>query len=752
MARETDGGPGAGRVIEGLRRAWLVSTALLTIAGARKAAAQQLAGRLSDARGEPSIGTLVLASRSLPDTLTRRAVTGAGGAFSLSLPSGRYRIEALRIGHRPVSIAELTLVEGERRRLDASLPDSPIVLASVTTRGTSRCDLPPRAGEAVVTLFEEARKALTLSQLVPASGRPVARIVVSNQLTDPRGAALGPPTREIRTGTSTRPFQSLPPALIAQVGYVTTDESGSTYRAPDAGVLLSPQFAAGHCMRVVDGAGADAHLVGLAFRPASRTAGVVDVEGTIWVERSTMQLDRVEYAYVGLPPTLRRANLGGSVTFTRAPDGLWFEDRWEIRMPRTAIIREYAVGRAGEGNSTGREVLEAIQVARGEVLSLEAAGRIVYVGNTTLEDSLRAESGLVAGDADVAEMTEPPTCTAIRADSEPAATIYGTVFERPPERSPGARVTARWREEFRVTGRFDVQWIDREQASTTADDGFYSFCDLPRQRLIRLQATKEGRETPIVGARVPWEADRARANLQFVESPPTAAPRRTVPLRVVGPGGAPIPFAVVDAGGGITRVADSSGIAYLPQPGAEAQRIRVRRIGFAALDTVIALRGNGELRVELRALGQLLDAVTVTATASSPLARAGFYDRVQRVQRGAIAAEFVTPEEIEGRNAAQVSDLLRGRRTISVTRGLTPLRTIVKGRGGCDMTILLDGQRMRSDDAARIDGAVAIDDLVSGRNVLAIEIYPSTANAPSELIPLTGGGSCGIIAIWTGAP
>jgi hypothetical protein len=43
-----------------------------------------------------------------------------------------------------------------------------------------------------------------------------------------------------------------------------------------------------------------------------------------------------------------------------------------------------------------------------------------------------------------------------------------------------------------------------------------------------------------------------------------------------------------------------------------------------------------------------------------------------------------------------------------------------------------------------------IDELVDGRSIMAIEIYPSTANAPAELIPPSGRGSCGIVAIWTG--
>jgi hypothetical protein len=33
---------------------------------------------------------------------------------------------------------------------------------------------------------------------------------------------------------------------------------------------------------------------------------------------------------------------------------------------------------------------------------------------------------------------------------------------------------------------------------------------------------------------------------------------------------------------------------------------------------------------------------------------------------------------------------------------------------------------------------------------MAIEIYPSSANAPAELQSLAGRGSCGIVAVWTG--
>ena len=45
-----------------------------------------------------------------------------------------------------------------------------------------------------------------------------------------------------------------------------------------------------------------------------------------------------------------------------------------------------------------------------------------------------------------------------------------------------------------------------------------------------------------------------------------------------------------------------------------------------------------------------------------------------------------------------------------------------------------------------------INSLVGGNEISAIEIYPSSANAPYELqaAASTGRGTCGIVGIWTG--
>jgi hypothetical protein len=249
-------------------------------------------------------------------------------------------------------------------------------------------------------------------------------------------------------------------------------------------------------------------------------------------------------------------------------------------------------------------------------------------------------------------------------------------------------------------------------------------------------------------------------------------------LVVVDPSGAPVPFAVVVLGGAPPQIADDSGRLTLRLPRGSVHDLWVRRIGYREYRGRLAVDSTqGRLDVTLSPLAVQLATVSVEAARSTPLARTGFYDRVERTKRGAFVGEFISPEELDQMNHSRVSDLLRGRQHVRVRR-LGDGTVHLLGRGDCPLTIVIDGQRANNtaqDDAevgsARylptpdgrnsrtgdipVGGAMrvrkpSVDELVGGREVMAIEVYASLANAPAELIPLTGGGSCGIIAIWTG--
>ncbi|MFQ5691006.1 MAG: hypothetical protein ACE5HQ_12130 [Gemmatimonadota bacterium] len=135
------------------------------------------------------------------------------------------------------------------------------------------------------------------------------------------------------------------------------------YYAPDAGVLLSDEFLATHCLSVTENGG---RWIGLRFDPVPDRE-VADVAGVLWLDRSTRELKRLEYTYTRLRQFLRRNVLpplvadiydrawpdrrvslyriplsgqdccGGSLEFERLWNGAWITRRWEIRTPYLSL-------------------------------------------------------------------------------------------------------------------------------------------------------------------------------------------------------------------------------------------------------------------------------------------------------------------------------------------------------------------------------------------------------------------------------
>ena len=249
-----------------------------------------------------------------------------------------------------------------------------------------------------------------------------------------------------------------------------------------------------------------------------------------------------------------------------------------------------------------------------------------------------------------------------------------------------------------------------------------------------------------------------------------------VPVAVVDSRGEPIPFAVVSIRSGKVHVADAQGTVRMPAANADSLELHVRRIGYKESYGWAKPAADGRFVVELTQLAASLSAVTVTERANIPLAQRGFYDRLERAKRGAVVGLFVTPEELEARPRAKLTDVMQGLKYVRVwqtrpTGG--PIHKLLLGRGGCPMNIVLDGQLVTGTvqedvpseaptsidfNGTRRSAAFSgqqlkpdIDAIITGGSVMAIEIYPSSANAPPEIIPFNGNGSCGIVAIWTGS-
>lgn len=232
-------------------------------------------------------------------------------------------------------------------------------------------------------------------------------------------------------------------------------------------------------------------------------------------------------------------------------------------------------------------------------------------------------------------------------------------------------------------------------------------------------------------------------------------------LRVLDPETKPIPYALVSLRDGVSRVADDSGMVVFNEPAKDSIRIVARRIGYTPFaDWVKRSEITGEYAIAMRVVPRSLATVQITDRANTPLGRSGFYDRVQRVQRGAYSARMITPEELDLRNPIKLTQMLQGENLVRVQR-YDMNRSMLTGRGGtCGMTILLDGMRVggtleelleNRTNPPPVSTLISVDDLVQAPSVAAIEIYASVASIPSELQRSAGNVQCGLVAIWTGS-
>ncbi len=269
--------------------------------------------------------------------------------------------------------------------------------------------------------------------------------------------------------------------------------------------------------------------------------------------------------------------------------------------------------------------------------------------------------------------------------------------------------------------------------------------------------------------------------LVLLVAAPLAAQDEPVPVRsgqitevlVLDRRSQPIPYALVSMGTSPPRVADALGVAQLPNPvDADSANLVVRRIGYHPFGQYAKLSEDGKQFVAyLLDLPRALNPTTVVARRDTPLARRGFYDRMERVARGATVARFITPEELDLRNSNTVSAILAAEPYLRIQRSSN--KPILTGRQpGCPIAVILDGQRMTGmveelytregqEEVRRmgggpiatsrfLQGRTTVDELISGLSVAAIEIYASAAGAPIDIQRTAGSNACGIVVLWSG--
>ena len=165
-------------------------------------------------------------------------------------------------------------------------------------------------------------------------------------------------------------------------------------------------------------------------------------------------------------------------------------------------------------------------------------------------------------------------------------------------------------------------------------------------------------------------------------------------------------------------------------------RIELTHIAYRAVEATMRIEGSSDVDISVQMLATAIEIepIVVTARRRSPAEEGGF-DQRRRSGRGV----FMAREEIEVRQPAVVTDVLRVVPGLLMTPSSHGWGYDVRMRGGCRPELWLDGIRTLT--------SVGIDSYLNARDVEAVEVYRGT-----ELPTQYGSNPCGAIVVWTRVP
>ncbi|HEV8363900.1 MAG TPA: carboxypeptidase regulatory-like domain-containing protein [Gemmatimonadaceae bacterium] len=356
-----------------LRR--FVDAAGLIALAAASAGAQRLAGTIVEADGKTPASFVALLILNAGGNTIARAQSSASGSFSLAVPSaGTYAVRALRVGFKPTLSDPVTIAAGDAARIRMQLTNERIVLAPVQVRERATCGT-FAARSALIETWDQARAAL----LGVARTEGVTNVrfetltwTIERDVWPDTGTRM---TAESSGRSEGAAYRSPPARELLRSGFVRTLGDSVEFHAPDAFVLLDPEFAESYCFLLEPAPAGHPEWIGLGVTPSQLRAGNVAIDGVLWLTRDGA-LQRFDYSYLGMDRLLEAAQPGGRVDFLRLPTGEWIVSRWSIRMPQAVTdrqpqglsARENAVVRLGRIVERGA-VVTRVQMSDGQYLT-----------------------------------------------------------------------------------------------------------------------------------------------------------------------------------------------------------------------------------------------------------------------------------------------------------------------------------------------------------------------------------------------
>jgi hypothetical protein len=320
-----------------------------------------------------------------------RTISDASGRFAITVPYRASTLHLIRIGYRPRDLP----IGAASSPLELVMSRIPPILDAVRVSDRELCPGSADRGPAF-QYWEQARAGL-LAEVVARETNPANATTLTYERRERLGDALV--RRQVassRSGQTKRPFLAPDSApAFARRGYMVEAGSERIFAAPDADVLLHESFAATHCFHLQTADAAHTGQIGLAFTPVpGRPDSLVDVAGTIWLDRSNPSLRSFDFRYTNVEPAAARIPSGGHVEFRSLPNGVSFIERWALRLailgpgPRPPRPAADAGGRSSR-ISRDDLVAQEIQETGGQVLQAS------WLDGTMWRDSTTGIRGLV---------------------------------------------------------------------------------------------------------------------------------------------------------------------------------------------------------------------------------------------------------------------------------------------------------------------------------------------------------------------
>ncbi|HUG41571.1 MAG TPA: carboxypeptidase regulatory-like domain-containing protein [Longimicrobiales bacterium] len=648
----------------------------------------------------------------------RSGLTNEAGRFVFAAADpGPFRVRAEMIGRVSRVSATVAAGPGDTGRVSLDLRSHAIPLAEIRVDGDSRCRLRPDEASVLQRVWDEARTALAVQSWAEGEGLYELEISTYERDLDAEGRRVERETRR-GTGVVTRiPFASLPPDELLSGGFVRRlDDGGYLYYGPDATVLLSDPFLDTHCFRLTRSAERPG-TIGLAFEPAG-AGDRPDIRGTFWLDEGSGNLEVIEYQYARAPYPEAEGVAGGRVEFEALPDGGWMIQRWAIRAP--LLARQHALAGARD---TGIRLV-GIRETGGEVLS-------------------RAERGSLRGVVWDSTRAAPLTGASVRLSGTP----YATVTDRDgsfllDQLPPGVFTIAFSHPRLDSLG---IALPDVE-AEVTAGRTAEVALAIPSRATILAAFAQD----------VHGVLDPAGLPPGLLEGQPVRG-AQGVQGRLVEHGtGQPIRTAdiILRAGPGpVARgTTDERGFFRLRVPRPGRYLLTARALGYADLEgEVVEIELDRLSVLEVRMAAEALELAPLVVTAdrrSYHLEMEGFYRR-EREYLGV----FMRPELLERRMPRRITDLffgVGGTQVIEPSGGVGGRIILFRGSRdrNCFPMVYVDRHLVSTGGIPAAGGeATAIDDVVFAADVLAIEVYRSPAEIPSEFHGPNAG--CGVVVLWT---